>query len=437
LLIVDEAHNLPAHCREVGSFRVSVEAVERAEKELMDYGDPEVAEGVSAFDLLEIVANGLRGLAAEYVVDEDGFLPPLALEGQVMQEFAITTSRLRGMLGALATTGEAIREARRRAGSLPRSSTLGVAQNLLRWMTTEELEYAKLILGGERPALHAYCLDPSRVAEPVLACHASLHMSGTLAPLEEYRDALGLPPDALLRAFPSPFPPENRRVVYRDHVTTRYQELREAPEALMRLRGEVQALLRGCQHNTLFLFPSYRLLESFLDLRGESRVPVYVERRGMGQAALMRSLDAFRRTTAALFAVVGGRISEGLDFPNRELEVVVLVGIPYPKPTAALRALVNYYDWKFRKGWEYGVLAPTTRRLLQSLGRLIRSERDRGIAIILDRRAPFFKRALGPMILTENLPQAIEEHLEPNPEMGALTMRRVPPDVAADSRSGR
>ncbi|MCJ2530827.1 MAG: ATP-dependent DNA helicase [Candidatus Thermoplasmatota archaeon] len=413
LLIVDEAHNLPAYCRDVGSFRISAKAVERAEKELMDYGDPEVAEGVSAFDLLEIVAGGLRGLTAEYVIEEDGFLPPLALEGPLMQEFAITTSQLRGMLGSLAAAGEAIREVRRRTGSLPRSHTLGVAQNLLRWMTTEDVAYAKLILGGERPALHAYCLDPSWVAEPIRACHASLHMSGTLAPLEEYRDTLGLPPDTLLRAFPSPFPPENRRVVYRDHVTTRYQELHETPEAMARLRDEVRILLRDCRRNTLFLFPSYRLLESFLDLRRESRVPVFVERRGMDQAALMRSLDAFRRSTAALFAVVGGRVSEGLDFPDRELEVVVLVGIPYPKPTAALRALVRYYDWKFRKGWEYGVLAPTTRRLLQCMGRLIRSERDRGIAIILDHRAPLFKRALGPMVLTEDPSRAIWEHLNP------------------------
>ncbi|MFQ6013023.1 MAG: ATP-dependent DNA helicase [Thermoplasmata archaeon] len=437
LLVVDEAHNLPAHCREVGSFRVSAETVEQAEKELMDCGDPEVAEGISAIDLLEIVARGLRGLAAEYVIEEDGFLPPLALEGRVMQEFAITTTRLRGMLGALATTGEAIREARRRTGSLPRSHTLGVARNLLRWVITEEADYAKLILGGERPALRAYCLDPSRVAEPILACHASLHMSGTLVPLEAYRDALGLPPDTLLRAFPSPFPAENRRVVYRDHVTTRYQELRQDPEALTRLRNEVAVLLRECDRNTLFLFPSYGLLETFLDLRGESRVPVYVERQGMRQAELMRSLDAFRRATAVLFAVAGGRVSEGLDFPDRELEVLVLVGIPYPKPTAALRALVNYYDWKFQKGWEYGVRAPTTRRLLQCMGRLIRSERDRGIVIILDRRAPYFKRALGPMMLTEDVPRAIREHLAPARGAPALTMRPARPAVGAGSPCGR
>ena len=61
-------------------------------------------------------------------------------------------------------------------------------------------------------------------------------------------------------------------------MTTRYQELHEAPEAMTRLRKEVRNLLRDCRRNTLFLFPSYGLLESFLDLRRERRVPVFVER---------------------------------------------------------------------------------------------------------------------------------------------------------------
>jgi len=87
-------------------------------------------------------------------------------------------------------------------------------------------------------------------------------------------------------------------------------------------------------------------------------------------------------------------VSEGIDFPDRELEVAVMVGIPYPKPTAKQKALQYYYDLRFGKGWDYTVKAPTARRLLQSIGRLIRSEQDRGVAVILDRRAVQFKEYL-------------------------------------------
>ena len=46
---------------------------------------------------------------------------------------------------------------------------------------------------------------------------------------------------------------------------------------------------------------------------------------------------------------------------------------------------------KFNKGWDYTVQAPTARKLLQCIGRMIRSESDRGVAIILDSRAIHFK----------------------------------------------
>jgi len=87
-----------------------------------------------------------------------------------------------------------------------------------------------------------------------------------------------------------------------------------------------------------------------------------------------------------LFAVMGGRISEGIDFPEDELELAIVVGIPFPRPTAKQRALLHYYELKFRKGWEYTVKGPAIRKLQQAIGRLIRTERDVGAALVLDRR---------------------------------------------------
>jgi len=94
---------------------------------------------------------------------------------------------------------------------------------------------------------------------------------------------------------------------------------------------------------------------------------------------------------------MGGRISEGMDFPAEQLEIAVIVGIPYPKPTARQRGLQNYYDVKFGKGWEYTVQAPAARKMLQAIGRLIRNENDRGVAVILDKRAPRFHQYIKEM----------------------------------------
>jgi DNA excision repair protein ERCC-2 len=127
------------------------------------------------------------------------------------------------------------------------------------------------------------------------------------------------------------------------------------------------------------------------------RRKVHIERRGMPQSELMETVEKFKGSAdegAVLFAVMGGRISEGIDFPDRELEAAIIAGIPYPKPTAKQRALLHYYEVKFGRGWEYTVKAPVTRKLLQAIGRLIRMETDVGVAIVLDRRATQFSDRL-------------------------------------------
>ena len=136
---------------------------------------------------------------------------------------------------------------------------------------------------------------------------------------------------------------------------------------------------------------------------------VFLEEQQMSQRALMELVSDFKTCGenegdgATLFSVMGGRISEGMDFPAEQLEIVVIVGIPYPKPTARQRGLQHYYDMKFRKGWEYTVEAPTARKLLQSIGRLIRDQDDRGVVVILDRRARRFKTYLSDLQPTKHL----------------------------------
>jgi DNA excision repair protein ERCC-2 len=121
----------------------------------------------------------------------------------------------------------------------------------------------------------------------------------------------------------------------------------------------------------------------------------------------MELINTFKNERGVLFGVMGGRLSEGIDFPGAELEIVILVGIPYPKPTSRQKALQNYYDKKFDKGWEYTVHAPTQRKILQSIGRLIRTENDKGFALILDHRAIQFKNQLEGLSIMLNVRRSL------------------------------
>lgn len=121
----------------------------------------------------------------------------------------------------------------------------------------------------------------------------------------------------------------------------------------------------------------------------------------------MEVFDSFRTSEGSvLFCVTGGRISEGLDFPDKSLELAILIGIPYPKPTVKMRAMTRYYDAKFGNGRLYVSIIPATRKMRQSIGRLIRSETDRGVAAILDRRAATLRDI--DAILCGDIPSAVE-----------------------------
>lgn len=78
--------------------------------------------------------------------------------------------------------------------------------------------------------------------------------------------------------------------------------------------------------------------------------------------------------------------SEGVDLPGNQLQAVVLVGVPLGHPDLKTKALIDYYDKKYGKGWDYGYLFPAISRSLQAAGRCIRSETDRGVVVFMDKR---------------------------------------------------
>jgi len=85
--------------------------------------------------------------------------------------------------------------------------------------------------------------------------------------------------------------------------------------------------------------------------------------------------------------VEGGRASEGTDYPGRQMETVVIVGVPYAQPSPRVEAQIRYYESRFPGcGREYGYIWPALRRASQAAGRPIRSLRDRGAIIFLDYR---------------------------------------------------
>ena len=393
IIILDEAHNLPDYLRELESVRFGVRSAQGMRSEAEEYGDPEVISGVSIRDLSEIVEKAIRAMSGDYVLDEDGLVPPDEFEARLMEELGVNSRSFASIAAILSSQGDVVRDAKLKKGRLPRSYIRSLGDFIRYWTEAEPGHHVKLVNGGENPSLEVYCLDPAIAAAPLNDARTTIHMSGTLGSLQDYRTLLQLPEDSILLSTPSDFPAENRKMVYVDDVTTRHEVITRDAGMIAALADRIVDVCNRVQRNTIVFVPSYSLLDSMLALNLERRIEAQtlVERKEMKQAELMDCVERFKSVRGSVFfSVIGGRIGEGLDFPDESLEMVVIVGVPYSKPTAKQRALVNYYDILYGKGWEMAVKGPALRKLMQAAGRMIRSDTDRGIAVVLDKRLSHF-----------------------------------------------
>ncbi|MHA2323422.1 MAG: helicase C-terminal domain-containing protein [Candidatus Thorarchaeota archaeon] len=146
---------------------------------------------------------------------------------------------------------------------------------------------------------------------------------------------------------------------------------------------------------------SYSVGKSLIDAGFEKRLrrKLFMEKPGMKGVENDKLIDDFRKQGdsggAVLLGVQGGRNSEGGDFPGSTMESVVVVGVPYAKPTPRMEAQISYYDSRFnKKGRDYAYVLPAVTRAVQAAGRPVRRLDDRGVIVMLDQRfgTPYLSR---------------------------------------------
>lgn len=399
-LIVDEAHNLVDAARDQESFSISMKLIDGAIDECSTMKRPELYAGVIIDDFAKAVKAAVRQLATKHIPfrETEAKLPKGALEEILNQRFALNAKTLDMAINRLIELGEQRMDMLLEKGESDMSPlyTLGVA--LRNWSLTEDERYVRSVkTKDDGEYLSAACIDPTAIVEFMQSLDGAVHMSGTMQPLEQYHKIMGLPKNALARTYPSPFPPENKSVVYVNDLTTKYDVMKADPAMATKIARRIAALCNATDKNTLVFFPSYKMMKDmrpFLE-RDISR-RLYWEEAGY-QNRTMRSLDLFRKgSNGVFFCVMGGSIAEGIDFPGDELCFAILVGIQYPPPSLELKAMTELYDRRYGegKGWLYLSESPAVRKMRQAIGRLIRTDSDRGMAVILDNRASRYQRQL-------------------------------------------
>jgi DNA excision repair protein ERCC-2 len=399
ILVVDEAHNLPDAARDAHSPRLSAAALKKAQSEAEEFGDPTLAGATLASSLVQALLATLARLRRQFIPDsgaEDGLLPPDAFTETLLQELRLPTPALERLANDLDRWGDIIRDARRTKGRLPRSHLGALGTFLHAWLQSRDVPYVDLVTGGENPALELYLLDPAPLLSWLAEFRSTIHMSGTLAPLAEHAALCGLPATGTrLRTFASPFAPENLRILGMEGIERRFDAIQRDPSLAGRQQELARAVLGHCPGRTGLFFPSHKMLQDYLEegfLHGIGR-SLFVEHARMKSTDLAAMLADFKSEpsgAALILGVLGGRLSEGMDFPGKAMEHLLVFGVPYPTPSARLTALVRHFDRVAGNGWSVAVHTPTGRALRQAVGRLVRGPEDRGTAVILDDRVVRF-----------------------------------------------
>lgn len=393
ILVVDEAHNLPSRIRDHLTLELDPYAIEDALEELGDLR----REGGST-RRLERALEGLRDLL-DVLAEKQ---PPGDFEWDMDERQVgrdewtnLVDDRLGGAVAQLTSMGyeDLLEELKARESGFQEAfsePSRGIA--LLReFFTNWKIERRGLVRVLDRdpvPSLRYKLLDPAIISRGVFRqVHASILMSGTLYPMAMYRDVLGMPKGTDLASYASPFPEENRRVLVDESVTTRYDD--RGPDMYRRIAERLAEVADATPGNVAAFAPSYAILDavrSRLEPLVQDRL--LVERREQDKEEKQDLVKALRQPgDALLMAVMGGSLSEGYDYPGDLLKGVVVVGLPFARPTLAVDGLIDYYEGKFGdKGRDYAYVYPTMNRVLQAAGRVIRSADDEGVIVLADER---------------------------------------------------
>ena len=252
----------------------------------------------------------------------------------------------------------------------------------------DEHSVTQLTARGSELTIRLLCLDPSAFVDESLASgRTAVLFSATLVPPGYYKKVLGCA-GARAVALESPFPPEHLGLYCLPGISTRYRH-REA--SVGAVSDALAALARGRVGNYLAFFPSYAYLRAvWADFTARyPGIRTAAQESGLdeaGRAAFLARFAPDPAETLLGFGVLGGVFGEGVDLVGSRLIGCAIVGVGLPQVSPRQEMLRRYFDEKDGSGFDCAYRFPGMNKVLQAAGRVIRTESDRGVVLLLDDR---------------------------------------------------
>ncbi len=375
ILIIDEGHNLPSRVTEMLSSSLTSNTLKNAVMEAKKFGYSGVIIWLQELNRILnqlAVFDNTNNNRERKVLKEEFFsqVQKIVEYDECIHELEFAADEIRkkqrkSYLGGIASFLEAWK---------------GSDEGFARIISEKQSKYGPFL------TLNYSCLDPSIITTPIFnRIHAGVLMSGTLKPTFMYKDVMGIE-RGREQEYGSPFPAENKLSMIIPETSTKYSLRSESMyQRIGEKCSELASLIPG---NVAFFFPSYGVRDG-VGRFFRSTKKIFIERSEMSKEEkeiFLAQFKAENQSGGALLGVTGANFAEGVDLPGDLLNGVVVVGLPLAKPDLKTQEIIQYYEKKYGKGWDYGYIYPAINKCLQSAGRCIRSETDKGAVIFLDER---------------------------------------------------
>ena len=262
--------------------------------------------------------------------------------------------------------------------------------NIYEFLDENYVIYTEMESDG-RFKVKLFCINPATNLEYYLSQgNSTIYFSATLLPIQYYKTLLSVEKDDYAVYAESPFDCKKRLLMIGNDVSSRYTM--RGNETYAKYAEYIEKIVTARKGNYLVFFPSYRFMEDVWNIYREK---VYENAECILQDVSMTEekreiflgeFEKERENSLVGFCVLGGVFSEGIDLTEERLIGAIIVGTGLPQVCNEREILKNYFEEKGENGFAYSYLYPGMNKVQQAAGRVIRTEKDRGIIVLLDER---------------------------------------------------
>ena len=368
LALVDEAHNLVDRSRDMYSSSLSYESFKEARKSVKH----------SKLHKLKLALSKMNKMFKEYLDDEeDG--------NHILENFDDYTYKT---IASFITTMQDINKNDNKEMSKELLSfylDVNRFARILEFVNDNYLLYVQK--EKDNIILNISCLDASIYLRSCLkALKGAVLFSATLSPLDYFVNTLGGEEKDARLVLPSPFPKENLKIIIAPNVSIRYKK---RDTSYQKVADYISSFVKNKIGNYFIFLPSYEYLHNLMPFINIEDADIFEQDREMSdeeKEAFLLNFKPNPEKTALGFVIVGGAFGEGIDLVSDRLIGAVIVGIGMPKINFVSDQIDKYFDEQGLSGYNYAYLNPGMNKIMQALGRVIRSEADKGAVLLIDER---------------------------------------------------